>query len=114
MDGLFSSDWKARETALTLISREAISHLLSQVPPSKGTPPNVEGSVKVPGESRGDVVQTLCLEVVGQCCGDSVLKVFLASLVRNYITWTLGRWSHDPKVRSHGLVVMLCFVCRTF
>ena len=87
MDGLFSSDWKSRETTLTLISREVIAHLLPHVPPKGGGGEGAAKGSEVRGEGRGvvaavDTVQSLCLEVVGQCCGDSVLKVFLASMVR--------------------------------
>lgn len=78
MDGLFSTEWKARETALSLISREAISLLLSQMATHQ-----MEASLRgsEAKETRVAVVQCVCMEVVRQSCGDSVLKIFLASLV---------------------------------
>ena len=70
VEGLFSADWKAREMALTLTSREAISLLLPQLSnPSTGS------------EVKDTSVHGTCMEVVRHSCGDSVLKVFLASLV---------------------------------
>lgn len=86
VDSLFSSEWKARETALSLISREAISLLLPQMA-TKGNSPSsysVDNSLRGSEvkENRVEAVQGVCLEVVRQSCGDSVLKVFLASLVR--------------------------------
>ena len=81
VDGLFSPEWKARETALSLISREAISLLLSQMATRQLEASLRESEVK---EVRPEVVQGVCMEVVKQACGDSVLKVFLASLVSNW------------------------------
>jgi len=89
MDALFSSDWRARETALNDISREAISLLLSSSVGGDHAPSSIaaEASVVISGRETSprvgcSQVQEVCMEVVKLSCGDSVLKVFLAALVR--------------------------------
>ena len=79
IEEVFSTDWKARETALNYLSREAIGLLLPQL--TSKTQVGLgggggEGSERVRG------VQDVCMQVVAYSCSDSVLKVFLAALVR--------------------------------
>ena len=81
IEEVFSTDWKARETALNHLSREAISLLLPQL--TSKTQVGLgggggEGSERVRG------VQDVCMQVVAYSCSDSVLKVFLAALVRGW------------------------------
>ena len=78
IEELFSTDWKARETALSHLSREAITLLLPQLTSKTqvGLGGGEDGSEGVRG------VQDVCMQVVAYSCNDSVLKVFLAALVR--------------------------------
>ena len=78
IEEVFSTDWKARETALNYLSREAIGLLLPQLTSKTqvGLGGGGEGSERVRG------VQDVCMQVVAYSCSDSVLKVFLAALVR--------------------------------
>lgn len=83
VEGLFSSDWKARETAILHISRESVSLLLPYIHSSLSkVPPMNEGATGSGGNS-GDPreVQEVCMQVVTIAANDSVLKVFLAALV---------------------------------
>ena len=84
---MFSTDWKARETALSHLSREAITLLLPQLTSKTqvGLGGGEEGSEGVRG------VQDVCMQVVAYSCNDSVLKVFLAALVRGGVC--VGRGS---------------------
>ena len=88
MDSLFSSDWRARETALNDIAREAISLLLPHS--SGGVGDHTLSGLPVDSSISGHVtpprvechrVQQVCMDVVKHSCADSVLKVFLAALV---------------------------------
>ena len=77
---LFSSDWKHREAALALLSRESIAYLL----------PHVTAKIqsrREPGEDRekARAVQEVCMQVVAHAANDSVLKVFLAALVSHWV-----------------------------
>ena len=71
---LFSSDWKARETAITHISREVISFLMPQL--TLKFHPRADG-----GQAKFGEVQEMCMQTVTYACNDSVIKVFMAGLV---------------------------------
>ena len=75
MEGVLSPDWKTREMTITHTSREVISLLLPQI---KTTPTASLGAVV--GAEWREVHETVLLIVLNGC-SDSVLKVFLASLV---------------------------------
>ena len=82
VEGLFSSDWKARETAVMYISRESVTLLLPYVHLSSSKVPSVAGGVAGSGRNSGArEIQEVCMQVVTIASNDSVLKVFLAALV---------------------------------
>ena len=79
MEGVLSPDWKAREMAITNTSREVISLLLPQI---KASPSSSSSSSSIVGtSSEWREVQEAAYLVIVNGCSDSVLKVFLASLV---------------------------------
>ena len=75
-EGLFSPDWKLREGSLSHLSRESITYLLPHV--------TAKFQSREPGEEEESArhIQEVCMAVVAHACNDSVLKVFLAALVR--------------------------------
>ena len=88
MEGVLSPDWKTREMTITHTSREVISLLLPQI---KTTPTASSGTVV--GAEWREVHETVLLVVLNGC-SDSVLKVFLASLVGQTHT-------HKPYTNTH-------------
>ena len=72
MEGVLSPDWKSREMAVAHTSREVVSLLLLQI---KATPVSM-----VTGAEWREIHEAAFLIILNGC-SDSVLKVFLASLV---------------------------------
>lgn len=99
VEGLFSSDWKARETAVLHLSRESIPLLLPHIQVHQSRVPPINGGATGSGGNADNArdVQEVCMQVVTIAANDSVLKVFLAALV-----------SADQKLRS------LFFLCCLF
>ena len=77
MEGVLSPDWKSREMAVTHTSREVVSLLLPQI---KATMVSMET-----GAEWREVHEAAFLIIVNGC-SDSVLKVFLASLVSPFLS----------------------------
>ena len=77
MEGVLSPDWKSREMAVTHTSREVVSLLLPQI---KATNVSMET-----GAEWREVHEAAFLIIVNGC-SDSVLKVFLASLVSPFLS----------------------------
>lgn len=84
-EDLFSPDWKHREAALALISRESISYLLPLVTAKFQSRPDPGV-----GGTSAHSVQEVCMKVVAHTAHDVVLKVFLAALVSGWGYDTMG------------------------
>ena len=85
MEGVLSSDWKSREMAVAHTSREVIPLLLPQIN-------STSAAASVTGTEWREVHEAVFLIILNGC-SDSVLKVFLASLVSSLSLFLLLTFS---------------------
>ena len=101
MEGVLSPDWKSREMAVTHTSREVVALLLPQI---KAT------SVSMETGAEWREVHEAAFLIILNGCSDSVLKVFLASLVSPFLSLLFPLLRFLLNIRSRGNV---CGPCNT-